>query len=294
MDQVIGYLLAITTSIFFSIYVMPKKIVKEKNMYYTAFLTLGFLITSFILYVFFRVTGICKETLSFNVVMILVLRGLFWFLSVYVYSIAIDKIGVSRAIQYQNLKTPFGVILTLFFLQEFLVTNAVIVILATILTFSSAILLTIKKSPDKNIDKIGILYAIISALLLATTNFLQKWVTNKGIVYSQHIFTALSSFLFSILYVLLKDRNFKNLMTISNKSKMLASFGGCIFYFASFFQALAYKQLPASIVTIIVQLSSIWTILIGIIVFKEIDFRKHWKRISFGVMITIISIVILL
>ena len=35
-----GYLLAIITSIFFSIYVIPKKIVKEKTMYYTVFLTI--------------------------------------------------------------------------------------------------------------------------------------------------------------------------------------------------------------------------------------------------------------
>ena len=96
-------------------------------------------------------------------------RGLLWFLSLYIYALAIDKIGVSRAIQYQSLKTPFGVVLTLFFLQEFLVTNVVTITLATVLILSSAILLTIKKVTDKKIDKMGIVYAIISEILLATT-----------------------------------------------------------------------------------------------------------------------------
>ncbi len=289
-----GYLLAIITSIFFSIYVIPKKIVKEKTMYYTVFLTLGFFITSTILYVFFKITGICKENLSIPIAMILLLRGLFWFLSAYIYALAIDKIGVSRAVQYQSLKTPFGVILTLFFLEEFLITNVIVVLFATVLTFLSALLLTIKKAPNKKIDKMGIIYAIISAILLATTNLLQKWVTNQGIVYSQHIFTAISSFLFACLYVLLKDKNMKNVISITKKSMFLATLGGCAFYFASFFQALAYKQLPASIVTIIVQLSSVWSILIGIVIFKEIDIKKHWKRISLGIIATILSIVILL
>ena len=290
----IGYLLAIITSIFFSIYVIPKKIVKEKTMYYTVFLTLGFFIISTILYVFFKITDICKENVSIRIVITLLFRGLFWFLSAYIYALAIDKIGVSRAVQYQSLKTPFGVILTLFFLEEFLITNVIVVLFATVLTFLSALLLTIKKAPNKKIDKMGIIYAIISAILLATTNLLQKWVTNQGIVYSQHIFTAISSFLFACLYVLLKDKNMKNVISITKKSISLATLGGCAFYFASFFQALAYKQLPASIVTIIVQLSSVWSILILIVIFKEIDIKKHWKRISLGFLATILSIVILL
>lgn len=290
----IGYLLAIITSIFFSIYVIPKKIVKEKTMYYTVFLTLGFFITSTILYIFFKTTGICKENISITIVMVLLLRGLFWFLSAYVYALAIDKIGVSMSVQYQSLKAPFGVFLTLFFLEEFLITNIPVVLLATVLTFLSALLLTIKKVPNKKIDMMGIIYAIISAILLATTNLLQKWVTNQGIVYSQHLFTAISSFLFACLYVLLKDKNIKNVISTTKKSMFLATLGGCAFYFASFFQALAYKQLPASIVTIIVQLSTVWSILIGVVIFKEIDIKKHWKRISLGIVFTILSIVILL
>lgn len=289
----IGYLLAIITSICFSVYVIPKKLVKEKTTYYTMFLTFGFLITSSIMYLIFIVTGVCTEKLSLPIITILLTRGLLWFLSVYVYALAIDKIGVSRAMQYQSLKTPFGVFLTLVFLQEFLLTNFAVIIIATILTFVSAIILTIKKAPDKKIDKRGIVLAIFSAVLLATTNLLQKYVTNEGVVYSQHIFTAISSFFYATVYVVINEKSVKNALKISNRSKILAIVGGIIFYFASFFQALAYKRLPASVVTIIVQLSAIWSILIGILVFREIDFKKHWIRIIFGIALTIISILIL-
>lgn len=294
MEQIIGYFLATMTSIFFSIYVLPKKIVKEKTMYYTVFLTLGFLITSTVLYTFFVLSGICKEIVSLPIILILILRGFFWFLSIYVYSLAIEKIGMARAVLYQSLKTPFGVILTLFILGEFLTTNLFLIVLATVLTFLSAILLTIKKSSNTPIDKMGIIYAVISAILLATTNLLQKWVTNQGIVYSQHIFTALSSVFFACLYVLWKDKNWGEVFSMSKKSKLFSTLGGCAFYFASFFQALAYQYLPGSIVTIIVQLSAVWSVLIGILIFKEIDFKKHWIRISLGIMITVLSILILL
>ena len=100
-------------------------------------------------------------------------------------------------------------------------------------------ILTIEKPSGKKINKIGIIYAIIAALLLALL-------------------------------------------------------GGSGFYLASFFQALAYERLPGSIVTIITQMSAVWSILIGILIFKEIELKKYWKRISVGIIITIISIIILL
>lgn len=62
---------------------------------------------------------------------------------------------------------------------------------------------------------------------------------------------------------------------MTKKSMLFSTLGGCAFYFASFFQALAYKYLPGSIVTIIVQLSTVWSVLIGVVFFKEIDFKKH-------------------
>lgn len=289
----IGYFMAIITSICFSLYVIPKKLVKEKTTYYTMFLTLGFLITSTVFYIIFRLTGICTEVVSIPIILILLVRGFLWFLSVYVYALAIDKIGVSRAMQYQSLKTPFGVFLTLVLLQEFLLTNVVTVAIAAVITFISALILTIKKSPDKKIDKKGILFAVFSAVLLATTNLLQKYVTNCGIVYSQHIFTAAASFVSALVYVLIKDKGLKGAISSSKRSILLAALGGIVFYFASFFQALAYKRLPGSIVTIIVQLSAIWSILIGVLIFKEIDFKKHWKRICLGILLTIVSILIL-
>ena len=294
MNQVMGYFFAIVTSICFSLYVVPKKIMKEKTTYYTVYLTCGFCLTSTILYVIFNIFGICKEKVTMEILGVLLLRGLLWFLSLYIYARAIDKIGISMAVQYQSLKTPLGVLLTLIFLSEFLYTNVSKVIISAILIFMSALLLTIKKSPRKKIDKSGILYAIISAILLATTNLLQKWVTNQGIVYSQHLFTSLSSFICSLMYVFIRHDKLKNLLVVPKKNIMLAFLGGTAFYFASFFQALAYKRLPASVVTIIVQLSTIWSILLGVIVFKEIDVRKHWKRIGLGVFISIFAIIILI
>lgn len=45
--------------------------------------------------------------------------------------------------------------------------------------------------------------------------------------------------------------------------------------FASFFSTLAYKYIPGSIAFTIVQLNAVWTVLVGILIFKEIDFKKN-------------------
>ena len=93
MEQIIGYILSIMTSIFFSIYVLPKKIVKEKTMYYTIFLTLGFLITSTILYRYRKSRIISKP------------KNTFWgyFNVIYLRRIFDDKLIFNCTCNYFNL-----------------------------------------------------------------------------------------------------------------------------------------------------------------------------------------------
>lgn len=208
--------------------------------------------------------------------------------------ISIDKIGISRSTQYKNLKGPLGVLLTLIFLSEFKVTNVSLVLLAALLTFFSALLFTIKKEDKKKIDKYGILYACIASLFLSINALIQKYVTNCGFVYTQQLYQSITIMIVSCIFILIKDRNFKKIPLVSLKNKILSILGGVLYYFATYFNTLSYKSLPASIAFTIINMSGIWTVLIGILIFKEIDFKKNYKRIILGIILIVFSIFILL
>lgn len=169
-----------------------------------------------------------------------------------------------------------------------------LVLLAAILTFLSAVLFTIKKDNKKEIDKSGIVYACIASLFLGVNALIQKYVTNCGFIYTQQLYQSITIMITSFIYVLMKDKSITNLQSLTLRNKLLAFIGGLLYYFATYFNTLAYKYLPASIAFTIINMSGVWTVLIGILLFKEIDFKKNYKRILFGIFLSIIAIFILL
>ena len=288
-----GYLLAILSSLFFGIYIIPKKMVKLETKYYLFYMSLGFVSISLIAYFISILTGNNSEPLFHPVLILVILRGISWFIASNLFLISIDKIGMSRSTQYKNLKGPLGVLLTLIFLSEFKVTNVFLVLLAALLTFISALLFTIKKDNTNKVDKSGIIYACIASLFLGMNALIQKYVTNCGFIYTQQLYQSITIMIVSYIYILMKDKSVKKLRSVSFKNIILAFIGGLLYYFATYFNTLAYKYLPASIAFTIVNMSGIWSVLIGILIFKEIDIKKNYKRIMLGMLFSVIAIIAL-
>ena len=70
--------------------------------------------------------------------------------------------------------------------------------------------------------------------------------------------------------------------------------GGVLFFGNASFNVLAYRYVEGSIVSMLHQLNAVWLFLIGVFVFKEIDFRKHWLRLTSGLVLSVIGVVMLI
>lgn len=290
-----GYLFAVISSLFFTAYVVPKKLSKQTPIKYSMFMGLGFFIVSLIMFCLNKTLYYnSKETLLNPILLLSGFGGVLWLLGSVFFLTAIDKIGLSRSNQWKNLQGPIGAILTLTFLSEFMQTRIIYIILAIISILMSAMLFTIRNSKEKIVDKKGIIYAILSALFFGTNALIQKYATNNGLVYSQQVYFSGLVFISSIVYLLITEKNINALKDINKKDNILGIVGGCTYFFASFFSTLAYKYIPGSIAFTIVQLNAVWTVLVGIIIFKEINFKKHWLRIILGILLAIIGVVMLL
>lgn len=290
-----GYLFAVISSLFFTAYVVPKKLSKQTPIKYSMFMGLGFFIVSLIMFYINKILVYNPNETLLNPILVLSgLGGVLWLLGSVFFLTAIDKIGLSRSNQWKNLQGPIGAILTLTFLSEFMQTRIIYIILAIISILMSAMLFTIRNSKEKIVDKKGIIYAILSALFFGTNALIQKYATNNGLVYSQQVYFSGLVFISSIVYLLITEKNINALKDINKKDNILGIVGGCTYFFASFFSTLAYKYIPGSIAFTIVQLNAVWTVLVGIIIFKEINFKKHWLRIILGILLAIIGVVMLL
>ena len=286
-----GYLFAIISSLFFTFYVIPKKISKQTPTKYSLFMGLGFFTISLIIYIISKIfINNPQETLLNPILILSGIGGILWLIGSIFFLTAIDKIGLSRSNQWKNLQGPIGAILTLVFLYEFIQTKVIYIILAIIFILISAMLFTIKNKDERIVDKKGIIYAILSALFFGTNALIQKYATNNGLVYSQQVYFSGSVFISAFVYLFVKEKNIKFLRDIKSKDNILGIIGGFIYFFASFFSTLAYKYIPGSIAFTIVQLNAVWTVL----VFKEIDFKKNWIRILLGIILAIIGVIMLL
>lgn len=86
----------------------------------------------------------------------------------------------------------------------------------------------------------------------------------------------------------------KKLGKLLSKDNSLAILAGIVYYFATYFFITAYKYIQGSIAYTIVQLNTIFTIFFGICVFKELAFKNNWLRITLGVILAMVGLVVLM
>lgn len=282
-----GYVYSLLSSLFFAMYVLPKKKVKIKPYIYVLFMG----ISSFILSVIFFIIFGRNELLFDKKLLLSIIGGIIWFVASFLFFHSVDKIGVSRASEFKSLQGPIGSILMLTVLSEFVSLNIYLLLLAIVFIFMSAWVLVIKEDKRYKINFRNVVIAVLSALFYALTGFIRKVVTNDGFVYIQQVYTSFGLLLMCFIYYFIKEKNINSLKLKSESFYPLLS--GVFYYFASYFMLLSYKNIEGSVAFPIIQLNSVWACIIGIFIFKEIDYKKYYKRLLFGLLFAVIGLYLL-
>lgn len=292
--MVLGIIYSIIVSILFTLYAVPRKFSKQNVVIYMFFLGLAFSVVSIIIFLCVNWTSIGYKENMFSIWHLLsALTGIVWFFGAMFLNISIDKIGISKSSQWKSFQGPIGSLFMLVFLAEYQSTNVLLTVIGAGLIFLSAIALTVKSDSKEQKDtKMGVLFALLAALMFGTQSTLVKLLTNQGLIYSKTIYFALFVTLSALVTYLIKYRKVEKISLISKDNIPALSAGG-IYGLAALFQVLAYMYLAGSISYSIIQLCAVWTILIGVFFFKEISFKEHWVRILLGVLLAIASIVVL-
>jgi len=287
----LGYITAIISSIFFSLYIIPRKLSKLSPVVFSLFMSVGFSISTIILYLFQPLIGF-HENPSL-VLLWSVGAGVIWATSFVAFVTSIDFIGLSRSNQWKNLQGPVGVLLSLLLLGEWATTNPIFAILAAFAIFASALFFTNTSSTtSKQVNLKGVYLASLAALGFGSVAVIQKYVTAHVGVYSQQVVWSLSIFSSLLIYILLSQK-LKEVFKSRRKDIYLGLGAGVFYLGASIFQLFSYKYIPASIGFTIIQLNALWTITIGILVFKEIDLKKYSKQVGLGLLFTLIGVLLL-
>jgi len=285
-----GYLFALLSSLFFSIYIVPRKLSKLSPITFSFFMSLGFSASTITLYLFQPLIKF-HETISL-VLLWSVLAGVIWGTSFVLFVTSIDAIGLSRSNQWKNLQGPIAAILGIIILGEFAAINPIFAFLAALAIFLSAIFFTTTSEEKKHFNVKGVYLAILAGVGFGSVAVIQKYVTSHVGVYSQQVVWSLSIAASLLIYIIL-SKKIGEVVQSSRKDLGLALSAGILYLGASIFQLFSYHYLAVSISFTIIQMNAFWTVLIGILIFKEIDLKKYYKNVALGFAFTIIGILFL-
>lgn len=287
----LGYIYAIISSLFFSLYIIPRKLSKLSPALFSFLMSFGFLLGTITVYFVFpslHSTEVLSPILYWSV-----LAGIIWAVAFVCFIKAIDFLGLSRSNQWKNLQGPIGVLLALLVLGESTQTKPFYAIIAAMFVFISALAFTISNGKDKILEENrGVFLALSSGVGFGTVAVIQKYVTSMVGVYTQQVVWSGTIFLSLLLYLIFHGM-ISNLKNHSRKDLVLAFMGGFVYLGASYFQLFSYKYIAASIGFTLIQMNALWTILIGIFIFKEINLKIHYKRVLLGLLSAIVGIMLL-
>lgn len=287
----LGYLFAVLSSIFLSLYIVPKKFNKTEPFVFTFFIGVGYFITSIIFVLIYSIFSKINEPIFSIYSLYSLLDGLLWTLASICYLKAIDLLGITRASTFKNLQGPISAILFLFVLSEFKNLNIWLVFLSLIFIFLSQVLFNVNKSGGK-INFKGILLGILASIFFSFNSLVRKICAVNGLIFIEQIYASFVILILTFALLLLKNKLNKEVLL--NKKNSLGLISGVLYFFASTFMVLSYSYISGTITSTITKLSGLFSVFIGIIFFKEIDFKKNFLRVTLGCISIVIAVVLLL
>lgn len=287
----IGYALAVVSSLFFSLYIIPRKFTNLDPIYFSLLVGVGFFVSSSLLYLVRILFGF-YEIIHIEILWS-ILGGVLWAIGLVSLVNSIDLLGLTRSNQWKNLQGPIGVILSLVILIEYLYVNPAWAILAGLCVFLSAVLINAPNELESRAQNLrGILLALLSAVAFGSVTVINKYVVVEVGVYSQQVLWGFSIAAALFLYCLLY-KDIGEIKNVARKDIILGLVSGIVYLGASFFMLESYKYITASVGFTIIQLNTIWTFLIGVFFFHEIEVLRHYKRLALGLCFSLAAIAFL-
>jgi len=309
---IIGFIFSVLVSVLFAAYAIPRKFSTQNVILYTMWMGVAYFVVTVVAAATLwggRVERV--ENLASPWHLLTVLRGGVWVFGMAMYNTAVDKIGLTRFNQWKNTQGPIGSLLILFVVSpNITMEKALLLLLGMTVMFLSAALFQIRLESDKNrtAQRSGILCALGAGVCFGVAALLNSVVTNLSItdenfVLSQLLYHSASLAIISALTHTIiggklggassvKGRLFE-VFKVDQKTYLPFIAGG-MYALAAFLTIYSYRLIPNNAVPwSITQFNVFWTIIIGIFIFKEIDYKKHLPRLVLGTVTAIAACVLL-
>ena len=301
--MITGVVFSLIVSVLFAVYAVPRKFSKQNAALYAMWVGVAYFAGSIAVCSVVWGFGLREhENLLSRWHLLTALRGIAWTCGTASFNIAIDKIGLARFNQWKNFQGPVGTLLMLAFLDEVVGAKIAWLLLGMTAMFISAVLFTISNPLEKSgpgrifqgdSSRPGILFALLAAACFGFTAFINKIVTNQGFIYSQLLYHSSSVVVSAAIIFIVQTGKPREILRVSREC-LLPAMSGAMFLVATILSMFSYTMIAGGVAWSITQLNAVWTILIGIFIFREVSFQKHLRRIISGFVFAVAAIAFLL
>jgi len=323
----LGFIFSLIVSILFAVYAVPRKFSKQNVILYTMWMGIAYFFGTIVLITIIWGFGFEEpENLLSPWHLLTVLRGFIWVLGMAAYNLAIDKIGLTRFNQWKNIQGPVGSLLILFIIADMTsLVKMFFLLFGMTIMFCSALIFQVKTDTElgrQNITDglnvpeglsvkknkiLGILYALFSGVCFGFSALFNSIVSRPAITgerftFAQLLYHSISLIIFSVIFYMIignkpsepstAKQRLNDIFKI-NKKTWLPFVSGAMFLCATLLTIYSYRMIPNAVAWSITQLNVFWTFIIGIFIFKEVNFKLYWARLLAGVLLAAAACVFL-
>jgi glucose uptake protein len=294
MNMITGFFFGLLGMIFFALYGLPKKFVRASQREFMVSVGLGAaLCTTIIGCLFLPDLG----NISFREIFMAYVCGFIWYAATLLWVISVDLIGFSRATPIKNLNCIFSVIYGIFFFHEYswrktwpllAVFLGGLLIIIAVLLFSR---LDLQDDPEpKSVvgSKFSLGFCLALLAGLGHASYVLPWricldKSSWGIVF--FLFTGQGIFLAAIIAYFGVDagRKWYHFRRIPLKEQAFGILSGILFALAFACTIISINTVGMAIGMLLVNMNTIVAVPASAFILKEIDLKKGWKTIIFGI-----------
>ncbi len=285
MDH-LGFSLALVAMVLFGLYMVPRKFSRLNDFGFVLTMCLGAAVTTQAGQ--FIVHGGHLPPVSARGAWLAFSCGPIWSLGILFYTLAVSQMGLTLATPIKNTTAVLGTVVGLAAFSEWRQVQPVVALAGSLLVVACAILLarTGERAGARSFaTPAGVLFALLAALFFATYTVPLKLAQAQRVdTYRLIAAMGLGTLAGSIPLTALFGGGWREWRRHAASDHLWAALAGAIWALATIAMAEAIRRIGLALTWPLTNLNTVVTVAAGILVFHEVDPRKHARLIALAML----------
>jgi len=291
----LGFGLAFVCTGLYGIYMVPRKLTKVGDLYFLLSMCLGVALCTWVCYGVTRRLGFSPPPP--DAALAGLACGPAWTLGLLFYVLSVSEMGLALATPIKNTTAVLGTVVGIAAFQEWRHTAPVPAIAGSVFIVLCACALgrTGENARDRSQATIrGVAYAILSALSFSLYTIPLKVALARGADnFALLAYMALGSLATAAVIFLVLQRDRRQWFRLPLRDHACAALAGLIWVLATLSLYAAIRLIGLAVTWSISNLNTVVSVLVGILVFHEINARKFRTTIWLGLLFAFVGVLLL-